>query len=81
MDTFKKDGSRPVLLQGYGAYGIVDEPAYSPLMLAALEHGMWRAVAHVRGGGVYGDAWHRAGMKATKPNTWKDFIACGEYLL
>ena len=81
MDTFKKDGSRPVLLQGYGAYGIVDEPAYSPVMLAALEHGMWRAVAHVRGGGVYGDAWHRAGMKATKPNTWKDFIACGEYLI
>jgi prolyl oligopeptidase len=69
------------LLQGYGAYGIVDEPAYSPVMLAALEHGMWRAVAHVRGGGVYGDAWHRAGMKATKPNTWKDFIACGEYLI
>jgi prolyl oligopeptidase len=81
LNTFKKDGSRPVLLQGYGAYGIVDEPAYSPLMLAALEHGMWRAVAHVRGGGVYGDAWHRAGMKATKPNTWKDFIACGEYLV
>ena len=47
-----KDGSRPVLLQGYGAYGIVDEPAYSPAMLATLEHGMWRAVAHVRGGGV-----------------------------
>jgi prolyl oligopeptidase len=81
LNTFKKDGSRPVLLQGYGAYGIVDEPAYSPLMLAALEHGMWRAVAHVRGGGVYGDAWHRAGMKTTKPNTWKDFIACGEYLV
>jgi prolyl oligopeptidase len=81
LNTFKKDGRRPILLQGYGAYGIVDEPAYSPLMLAALEHGIWRAVAHVRGGGVYGDAWHRAGMKATKPNTWKDFIACGEYLI
>jgi prolyl oligopeptidase len=78
---FKRDGSRPVWLQGYGAYGIVDEPAYAPSMLAALEHGLWRAVAHVRGGGVYGDAWHRAGMKATKPNTWKDFIACGEYLI
>jgi prolyl oligopeptidase len=81
LNTFKKDGSHPVLLQGYGAYGIVDEPAYSPIMLAALEHGIWRAVAHVRGGGVYGDSWHRAGMKATKPNTWKDFIACGESLI
>jgi prolyl oligopeptidase len=81
LKTFKKDGTHPVLLSGYGAYGIVDEPFYFPTQLAALEHGMWLATAHVRGGGIEGDSWHRAGMKATKPNTWKDFIACGEYLI
>jgi prolyl oligopeptidase len=81
LRKFKKDGSHPVYLIGYGAYGIVDEPFYSPSELAAIEHGMWLATAHVRGGGIAGDAWHRAGMKATKPNTWKDFIACGEYLI
>ena len=66
LKSFKKDSSRPVWLQGYGAYGIVDEPFYSPSILAAFEHGLWRAVAHVRGGGVAGDAWHRAGMKSTE---------------
>ncbi len=81
LKNYRKDGTRGVWLQGYGSYGIVDEPYYSPLTLAALEHGMWRAVAHVRGGGVYGDAWHRAGQKLNKPNTWKDFIAAGEYLI
>jgi prolyl oligopeptidase len=81
LKTFKKDGTHPLWLQGYGSYGIVDEPYFSPSMLAAFEHGMWQAVAHVRGGGVGGDAWHRAGMKTTKPNTWKDFISCGEYLV
>ena len=39
------------------------------------------AVAHVRGGGEFGKPWHQAGRMATKPNTWKDFIACGEYLV
>jgi prolyl oligopeptidase len=81
LKTFRKDGSHPVWLQGYGAYGIVDEPFFSPSILAAFEHGMWQAFAHVRGGGVAGDDWHRAGMKNTKPNTWKDFIACGDYLV
>jgi prolyl oligopeptidase len=78
---FRKDGTHPARLVGYGAYGITDEPHYSPQVLALLDHGFWVVTAHVRGGGVYGDAWHKAGMKATKPNTWKDFIACGDYLI
>jgi len=46
-----------------------------------LERGGIIAVAHVRGGGEYGKAWHMASQKLTKPNTWKDFIACAEYLI
>jgi prolyl oligopeptidase len=78
---FRKDGTHAVWLQGYGSYGVIDEPVFSPILLAPLEHGIWRVTAHVRGGGVYGDAWHRAGMKTTKPNTWKDLIACGDFMI
>jgi prolyl oligopeptidase len=77
----KKDGSHPLLLDGYGSYGITYDPNFSPLRLAWLERGGVFAVAHVRGGGEYGEDWHKAGQKATKPNTWKDFIACAEYLV
>jgi prolyl oligopeptidase len=77
----KKDGSHPLLLDGYGSYGITYDPAFSPFRLAWLERGGVFAVAHVRGGGEYGEDWHQAGQKATKPNTWKDFIACAEYLV
>jgi prolyl oligopeptidase len=77
----KLDGSNPVLLDGYGAYGITTDPAFNPRRLAWLEQGGILAFAHVRGGGVYGENWHRAGYKLTKPNTWRDFIACGEYLV
>jgi prolyl oligopeptidase len=77
----KKDGNHPLLLDGYGAYGITYDPNFSPTRLAWLERGGVFAVAHVRGGGEYGEDWHQAGQKATKPNTWKDFIACAEYLV
>ncbi len=50
-------------------------------MLAYLERGGVFAIAHVRGGGVYGNAWHDGGKKATKPNTWKDGIAAAEWLI
>jgi prolyl oligopeptidase len=81
LQSFQRDGTHRALLSGYGSYGIVDEPRFQPVDLAFLEHGIWRAVAHVRGSGVYGDEWHRAGQKSNKPNTWRDFIACGEYLI
>jgi prolyl oligopeptidase len=55
--------------------------AFSPLRLAWLEKGGIYAVAHVRGGGEYGQEWHYAGRMLNKPNTWKDFIACAEYLI
>jgi prolyl oligopeptidase len=75
------DGSNPTLLYGYGAYGITDDPVYLPRFLAWYELGGIRATCHVRGGGAYGEEWHLAGMQATKPNTWKDLIACAEYLV
>ncbi len=77
----KLDGSNPTLLWGYGAYGISQDPAYGPALLAWYEKGGVFAVAHVRGGGEYGEDWYKGGYKLTKPNTWKDFIACGEYLV
>ena len=77
----KLDGNNPALLYGYGAYGITEEPGFGPTRLAWLEKGGVFAVANVRGSGVYGQEWYKAGFKATKPNTWKDFIACAEYLI
>jgi prolyl oligopeptidase len=77
----KLDGSNPALLEGYGSYGITLDPFFDPKMLAWYELGGVFALAHVRGGGEYGEDWHLAGKLLTKPNTWKDFIACAEYLI
>jgi prolyl oligopeptidase len=77
----KLDGSNPTYLTGYGSYGISRNVVYQPTWLAWLERGGVIAVAHVRGGGEFGEEWHLAGQKATKPNTWKDFIASAEYLI
>src|SRR5580704_15840881 len=76
-----RDGSHPAYLQGYGAYGIELTPTFSATRIAWLERGGVFAVCHPRGGGWYGEAWHRAGMIATKPHTWQDFVACGHWLV
>ncbi len=77
----KLDGSAPLMITGYGAYGISRVPSFSPYSLLWVKKGGIIAVAHVRGGGELGDEWHRAGQKTTKPNTWKDVIVCTEYLI
>jgi len=77
----KLDGNNPTLLYGYGAYGITEEPGFGPTRMAWLERGGVYAVANVRGSGVFGQEWYKAGYKTTKPNTWKDLIACAEYLI
>jgi prolyl oligopeptidase len=77
----KLDGSNPTVLDGYGSYGITTDPFFDPVSLAWFEHGGILAFAHVRGGGEYGEEWHLAGKKLTKPNTWKDAIACAQYLI
>lgn len=75
------DGSHPIWLTAYGAYGIALTPRFIPRLKPLLDDGGVYAVAHVRGGGEYGDPWHRAGKLATKPNTHKDLIACAEQLI
>ncbi len=75
------DGSHPTFLVGYGAYGVVSESFFWSSSLAWIERGGIWAVAHVRGGGEYGEDWHRGGMMKTKLNTIFDFIACGQYLV
>ena len=77
----KLDSSNPCLIIGYGSYGYSMPVFFNPLRIAWLELGGVFAVAHVRGGGEYGKEWHHAGQKLTKPNTWKDLIACAEYLI
>jgi prolyl oligopeptidase len=77
----KLDGSNPTLLSGYGAYGSASSAYFDPQRLAWLERGGILAIAHIRGGGAYGQEWHLGGQKLTKKNTWKDFIACAEYLI
>ena len=77
----KKDGSAVCLMDGYGAYGISATPYFSRRNLALLNQGVVWAETHPRGGSEKGDKWYRAGYQTTKPNTWKDFIACGDYLV
>lgn len=75
------NGSRRVLLDGYGAYGLSLEPSFSLRRMLWVHEGGVYAVSHVRGGGEKGNAWHKGGLKETKPNTWKDFISCANYLI
>ena len=77
----KRDGNAVCFMDGYGAYGISAIPRFSSLLLGMLNKGVVVARAHTRGGSEKGQAWYKAGYKTTKPNTWKDFIACGEYLV
>ncbi len=75
------DGSHPTWLEGYGAYGITLDPTFRPTLLAFFEKGGIFAVAHVRGGGEYGEDWHRDGEKLTKQHTIDDMLAGAQYLI
>jgi oligopeptidase B len=74
-------GPRPMLLQGYGSYGIPEAPYFSSNRLSLLDRGFAIGLAHVRGGGDLGKAWHEAGKMMAKRNTFTDFIACAEFLV
>jgi prolyl oligopeptidase len=76
-----RDRSTPVLLNGYGGYGFTITAHLEPRWRAWYELGGRIAFVNPRGSGAYGEAWYRAGMGPTKPNTWKDMIACAEALI
>jgi oligopeptidase B len=77
----RRDGKAPLLLYGYGAYGISIDPAFNSDRLSLLDRGVVFAIAHIRGGGDLGKPWHEAGRLLSKRNTFTDFIACAEHLV
>jgi prolyl oligopeptidase len=76
-----KDGNQPVLLYGYGGFNVSLTPQYRPQVQAWLEMGGVYAEANLRGGGEYGEAWHKAGTLANKQHVFDDFIAAAQYLI
>jgi oligopeptidase B len=77
----KKDGTAPALLYGYGAYAIPNDPRFSSTILALLDRGVIYASSHIRGGTDLGYSWYEDGKLNKKKNTFRDFIACAEYLI
>lgn len=77
----KKDGTNVCFMNSYGAYGSSMVPGFSSNFAALAIKGVIIAIPHVRGGSEKGEEWYKAGFKTTKPNTWKDFISCAEYLI
>jgi prolyl oligopeptidase len=75
------DRPRPAILYGYGGFGHSRTPAFNAFRLAWVQAGGVYAIANVRGGGEEGRAWHRAGMRENKQNTFDDFHAAGDYLV
>ena len=77
----KLDGNNPVVLYAYGGYGISLPPYYDIGLRPLLDRGVVYAVANLRGGGEYGEDWHRAGMLTRKQNVFDDFAACAKWLI
>ena len=75
------EGETPLLLYGYGSYGHVVDPSFSPARLSLLDRGFAFAIGHIRGGEDMGRYWYEEGKMMNKMNTFTDFIACGEHLV
>jgi oligopeptidase B len=76
-----RDGSNPLLLYGYGSYGISMDPTFSANRLSLIDRGFVCAIAHIRGGSELGREWYEAGKLQNKKNSFTDFIACAEHLI
>jgi oligopeptidase B len=79
--SLKPDGTHPLYLTGYGAYGFPHDVSFDSRIVSALDRGVVYAIAHIRGGGDLGKPWHDGGRMATKMNTFTDFIDAAEGLL
>jgi len=77
----QRTGQNPTLLYAYGGFNVALTPTFSPIFLAWAEMGGVVAVANLRGGSEYGEAWHQAGTKLHKQNVFDDFIAASEWLI
>jgi prolyl oligopeptidase len=77
----QNNGKSMGIITAYGAYGLSETPWFHSPIADFVNQGNIYAVAHVRGGGEKGPSWHQAGMKSNKENSWKDLIACSEYLI
>jgi oligopeptidase B len=80
-NTTRRDGTAPLLLYGYGSYGVTLDATFSRNNLSLLDRGFIYAIANVRGGQELGRQWYEDGKLLKKINTFDDFIACGEYLI
>jgi prolyl oligopeptidase len=76
-----QDGKNPTILYGYGGFGISRLPTFDPARMVWLEHGGIFAIANIRGGGEYGEEWHRQGTRSHKQVVFDDFIAAAEWLI
>jgi len=76
-----RDGTAPLLLYGYGSYGISSEASFSSARISLLDRGVIWAIANIRGGGELGEEWHDQGKTIYKRNTFTDFITAGEFLV
>lgn len=76
-----QNGKTPTLLTGYGGFNISMTPGWNPMYAWWLEQGGWFAVPNLRGGGEYGENWHKAGMFGNKQNVFDDFFAASRYLI
>ena len=77
----KLNGNNIAILNGYGAYGTTLAPSFNQTYAMLANKGVVVCIAHVRGGGEKGENWHKGGTKQSKPNSWKDFNSCAEYLI
>lgn len=78
---FKKDGSNPLYLYGYGSYGIGMSPTFRNSAITLANRGFVFAIAHIRGGDELGHEWYESAKFLNKKNTFNDFITCAEYLI